>query len=457
MKLKTKIHLFSTLLMLVILTLTNIGVYFLFEKMAYDTEYKQLQIQSEEMTKSFSKMTEQTDPSTVMFAHMPRDGAIRIFDEMGGLIKSRESAVGLKDFTPIFKQDARYSIGKYDGVPAMSLRAPIIWTNGEVVELQVIHLLMDVKQSLTMLVLVLAGVTLIAMIPILMSSIALSRILIHPIERLIDTMSQSRQSGTYEKISLPSKGKDEMAQMAITFNDMMAQLEQNFKQQEKFVSNASHELKTPLTVIESYARLLTRRGFDNRDVAEEAVGAILGESVRMKEMIEQLLQLARNHEQMAFNFVETNLYEQIEKTVQPMRQAYARDFTFEGKSPAVVITDGEKFRQLLYILLDNARKYSDDQIKITMEESEEAYSISITDYGNGIPEDALPHLFTRFYRVEEDRNRKTGGTGLGLAIAKELADGLGVQLKVESISGMGTTIRLFVPKAQTWREKITLS
>lgn len=446
MKLKTKIHLFSTLLMLIILALTNIGIYFLFEKMAYDTEYNQLQIGSEEMTKSFSKMTAQTDPSTVTLAHMPRDGAIRIFDEEGAQIESKESKVGLKNFTPTFKQDARYSIEKYEGIPTISLRMPVIWTDGKVVELQVIHQLVDVKRNLTTLMLVLAGVTLVAMIPILISSIALSRILIHPIERLIETMSQSREAGTYEKINLPSKGKDEMTQMAFTFNEMMEQLEQNFVQQEEFVSNASHELKTPLTVIESYARLLTRHGFDNQEVAEEAVGAILGESVRMKEMIEQLLQLARNHEQLAFNFVKTNLNDQIEKTLQPMRQAYARDFTFEGAPHAIAVTDGEKFRQLLYILLDNARKYSEEKIKITMEENEDGYPISITDYGDGIPEKALPHIFTRFYRVEEDRNRKTGGTGLGLAIAKELADGLGIQLKIESISGMGTTIRLFVPK-----------
>ena len=148
-------------------------------------------------------------------------------------------------------------------------------------------------------------------------------------------MSQSRQTGNYEKIDVPAEGKDEMAQMGHEFNDMMGQLESNFKKQEQFVSNASHELKTPLTVIESYARLLSRRGFDDRSVAEEAVAAILGESIRMKDMIAQMLELARNQEQAAFNLVETDIHGLIEKTLRPMRQAYARDFILEGNGPAI--------------------------------------------------------------------------------------------------------------------------
>ncbi|QUW20998.1 HAMP domain-containing histidine kinase [Sporosarcina sp. Marseille-Q4063] len=452
MKLKTKIHLFSTLLMLVILSLTNIGIYFVFEKMAYDTEYNQLQLRSNEITKSFSKVNEKTDINTVIGAYMPPNGAIRVYDAAGKEIKGLNTVGEIKNYKPQFKQDADYSIEKFEGIPVLSIRTPVIWTNGEVVELQMIQQLVDVKGSLRTLTLILLGVTFIAMIPIIISSIALSRIITHPIEKLIETMSQSRKAGTYEKINIPSNGNDEMGKMATTFNDLMDQLETNYNQQEQFVSNASHELRTPLTVIESYARLLTRRGFDNRDVAEEAVGAILGESIRMKEMIEQLLQLARNHEQMKFDFAETDIYEQVEKTLQPMRQAYSREFLLEGVSPAMANTDGEKLRQLLFILLDNARKYSDDVVKTIIEESDEGFTISVIDYGNGIPKDALPNLFNRFYRVDEDRSRKTGGTGLGLAIAKDLADGLGAGLKVESIYGMGTTIRIFVPKVRILTE-----
>ncbi len=452
MKLKTKIHLFSTLLMLVILTLTNTGIYFVYERLAFDTEFHQLKMQSEDLVASLSQMTGQ-NPAMVLRAYIPPNGAVRVLDPTGKVKVESQSVEGIEHYHPEIGPAEKYTIGEFNNTPVMSMNMPIIWTDGKVVELQMIQLLTDVKHNLHLLMLILLGVTLIAMIPITASSIGLGRIVIQPIENLIKTMSQSRQTGSYEKIDVSAEGKDEMAQMGHEFNDMMGQLESNFKKQEQFVSNASHELKTPLTVIESYARLLSRRGFDDRPVAEEAVGAILGESIRMKDMIAQMLQLARGQEQVeAFNFVETDIHALIEKTLRPMRQAYSRDFILEGNGPVVVVTDPDKLRQLLFILLDNARKYSDREVKSTISETENAITIAVTDYGNGIPEEALPHLFDRFYRVHEDRNRKTGGTGLGLAIAKELADGLVAELKVESIVGMGTTFRITIPKEQILTE-----
>lgn len=452
MRLKTKIHLFSTLLMLIILTLTNLGVYLLFEKMAYDTAYNQLHQRSNELTSSISRMTSKTDASAVLRTYVPASGAVRIIGAADGKNPSVQNVEGFEHHHPAVRKDEKYSIDDFEGTPTISISAPVIWTGGEVVELQMIELLTDAKQNLTTLILILGGVTLLAMIPITMSSIALGRIVIQPIEKLIKTMSHSRSAGTYEKIKVSTRGKDELAQMGRTFNDMMEQLEQNFKQQERFVSNASHELKTPLTVVESYARLLKRRGFEDRAVAQEAVEAILSESVRMKEMIEQLLQLARNHKQVPFKFQRTDIYELVGKMLRPMEQAYARPFLLEGEGPAIAVTDVEKLKQLLYILLDNARKYSDGDIKTVIHESQMTISISIIDKGNGIPQDALPQIFDRFYRVDEDRNRKTGGTGLGLAIAKELADGLGAELQVDSTIGVGTTFRILIQKERILTE-----
>jgi len=215
------------------------------------------------------------------------------------------------------------------------------------------------------------------------------------------------------------------------------------------VSNASHELKTPLTVIESYANLLSRRGFADLAVAEEAVAAIVSESGRMKEMIEQLLELAREGTSQSFEFIETDIYSLIETTLKPMRHVYAREFILEGESTIFTVTDPIKLKQLLFILLDNARKYSDQEINIAITNTEKILSIVVKDYGKGIPQAALPHVFDRFYRVDEDRNRKTGGTGLGLAIAKEIADGLGATLQIDSIVNAGTVVTILIPTSSS--------
>ena len=128
--------------------------------------------------------------------------------------------------------------------------------------------------------------------------------------------------------------------------------------------------------------------------------------------------------------------------------AYDRKFVLNGDGPFFVNTDMEQLRQLLFIILDNARKYSEKDIKTTISENEHGTTISIMDYGDGIPKKDLDRVFDRFYRVDEARNRKTGGTGLGMAIAKDISDRLSAKLTIQSTVGFGTTIHIFLPSNQ---------
>lgn len=439
MKLKTKIHIFSTILMLIILVLMTVGIYFMYEKMAYDTEYKQLLEESEELVTSISQTSSINDPATILRAYIPSNGAIRIVDQNDQQLVAVQSMEGIESYKPQVNIE-NYQVKEYENTAILSFDIPIIWKDGSVVYVKIMQSMENVASTLSLLKLVLSGMTILATIFVMLSSMTLAEIVLRPIQRLTATMKRSSQSGTFEKIDIRKQGKDELSEMSQTFNDMMSQLEQNYRKQEQFVSNASHELKTPLTVIESYARLLKRRGFENRKVAEESVNAILSESVRMTEMIQQMLELAKNKERMPLKKEHVDIYRLLQQTLHQMQQTYKREFHLHGSGPMILTTDEQKMKQLLFIFLENARRYSNDKIHVYL--SGNPTSIKIQDYGDGIAEEHIPHLFERFYRVSQDRNRKTGGTGLGLAIAKEIAEQLKIDLSVKSTVGIGTTMIL---------------
>lgn len=445
MSLKSKIHLYSTLLMFVVLILAVVIIYFLFQRMSYNTEYEQLLSRSKELTAALSSLETEEDAAMVLRAFVPSNGAIAIRDSSGKTIINVQSIDGLGKL-PTNQSNSPYRIEDFQDQKVLILSIPIIWPTGEVVSMDMVQLLTDVVDNLQVLRFVLLGVTIFAMVPIILSSIALGKIVTQPIQKLIHAMNVSRKSGTYEKLTSFSKGNDELALMERTFNEMMEQLEQNYQKQEQFVSNASHELKTPLTVIESYSRLLQRRGFENREVVNEALNAITSETARMKQMITQMLEMAKSSENHILEISEVNVNELVESVVIPLRQAYNREFIIEGENPCIVETDARLIKQVLFILLDNARKYSEREIITTISYKEDFIEISVKDYGKGIPQEDLPHIFDRFYRVDSDRSRKTGGTGLGLAIAKELTERLGAELAIESVVEMGTLVRLTIPK-----------
>lgn len=413
--------------MLVIIVATNSGIYLLYEKFAYDTEYNQLQSRANDLSSTLSQLNAQTNLQQVLRAYMPTDGSVYIYD--GERLKTKVQAT-------LEMQE----------VPAITYTMPAIWIDGTVVDITLQQSMEEVERTLDLLKVILVVVSVVATIPIFLASLVLGRLILLPLERLNETMRKSASTGKYEKIDTTEKGGDELININRTFNIMMEKLEQHYQKQQEFVSNASHELKTPITVIESYAKLLLRRGFDNREVAQESLQAIANESSRMHEMVLQLLELAKNKEQLDIHFEQLELAPFLNKVASQMEQAYHRTFRIDAQIPKFINSDEKILKQLLFILLDNARKYSEDEVRIQATETTNHVRITIQDFGIGIPVEHIPHLFERFYRVTEDRNRKTGGSGLGLAIAHELAQQLGITIDVKSKLGEGSSFTLCIPK-----------
>ncbi|MCH7321842.1 HAMP domain-containing histidine kinase [Solibacillus sp. MA9] len=441
MKLKTKINIVSISLTMVILISSFTGIYFLYEHFAITTEAEHLQTRALELTTAISAL-EQTEGIDMVFrAHIPTDGAIIVQDANDKtLIRLQTTAEKIDVAT---QKNELYTVKSFGNIPYIAISTPMIWPDGQIVEAKFIQPLPTITENLNRLFIILLLMTLLALVPIFLASQLLVRLIVKPVTKLTTTMERNIQQSSFEQLAVNERSKDEIMQMTSTYNTLMAQLEDLHDKQQQFIGNASHELKTPLTVIESYAKLLKRRGTENVEVTDEALHAIIQESANMKHLIEQMLSLAKSAETTKITVSNFELSSFLQTIAANVQTAYHREIHLKAPN-VVVMTDESMLKQLLFIFIDNARKYSDGFIELHASVDEYLH-IEIRDNGIGIPKQDLPHIFNRFYRVNKDRNRKTGGVGIGLSIAQELALRLHATIHVESELGQGTIIQITLP------------
>ncbi|SDT05000.1 Signal transduction histidine kinase [Paenibacillaceae bacterium GAS479] len=448
MRLRSKIHLYSSVLFAAVIILMNLSIYALFWRMSMNSELDRAEAEAVTAAAGLREAADAAAMKDLLRAYVPLDGMLGVVGD-NGAVEGRVTSVGQPDLSRwklAFADQREVRTVRFEGRTFSYASIPVIWSVGEVANVQVLQSLEPAADNLRVLSRVLIAVTILALLPVFLSSWLLGRLVMHPIQAMTSTMREIRGSGSFRRLKQRDGARDELAEMGETFNSMMDQLESNYDKQKSFVSNASHELKTPLTVIESYASLLLRRGKDKPELLEESIQAIHSESVRMKEMTEQLLLLARPKEQWLVSLGQVDLGAAAEESARAFRNAYGREIAVDlPKQSVLAWTDGGKLKQLLFILLDNARKYSEEQIVITVtRKSDGGALLRIVDRGIGIPKEQLPKVFDRFYRVDESRTRGIGGAGLGLSLGKELADAIGAELTLDSVEGLGTTATIIL-------------
>ena len=241
----------------------------------------------------------------------------------------------------------------------------------------------------------------------------------------------------------------ELKTLAQAINAMLDRINEAYRSQSRFVSDASHELRTPIAVIQGYASLLDRWGKDDPATRQEAIDAIRQEADSMKALVEQLLFLARgDNDSVRF---QPQLCDLTELAAEVLRETEMLDQThhFDAKwlCAVPVVADEALIKQALRILVDNAVKYTpaEGRISLSVEGKDGLARLTVADEGQGIDKDSLPHVFDRFYRTDESRARQTGGTGLGLSIAKWIADRHNGWFEVVSWPGVGTRFTLVLP------------
>lgn len=247
-----------------------------------------------------------------------------------------------------------------------------------------------------------------------------------------------------------NESNDEIDTLIKSLNTMLENLDASFEYQKRFVSDASHELRIPLTIVLGYVELLKTMGTENQALLKESLDAIEDESTHMKNLVEKLLILARleNHR------VRVNLEPiKIDDLMVKMRQESLRlypthNFVCRPEYSGIMVADMELMTQVFRALSENAVKYSPEgsTITCTCQLKNQYIEFCITDEGQGIAKESIGNLTNRFYRLNEDRNRKTGGTGLGLSIVEALMKAQGGHIRIESTLNLGTQVYLYLPK-----------
>ena len=240
----------------------------------------------------------------------------------------------------------------------------------------------------------------------------------------------------------------ELRELAATINGMLDRINDAYEAQVRFVSDASHELRTPIAVIQGYASLLDRWGKTDEKTLQEGIDAIRAEADSMKELVEQLLFLARGENRTITP--ELTQFDLAELAAELADEATLINTTHDFRlvaEPALVAADRGLIKQAARVLIDNATKYTDANGVITLKTAmvDDTAVFSVTDTGIGIDEELLPRIFDRFVRADESRTRASGGAGLGLSIAKWIVSHHGGHLDVLSRAGLGTRITIVLP------------
>lgn len=269
-------------------------------------------------------------------------------------------------------------------------------------------------------------------------------------EDLTDTLDTISADRLDTRISLDST-ESELKTLAEAINSLLDRINDTYRSQIRFVSDASHELRTPIAVIEGYANLLDRWGKNDEKTLEEGITAIKDEAANMKDLIEQLLFLARgDNNTMSLQLETFDLAELAEEVLKESRMIDG-GHEFEANIDSVLIrADRGLIKQALRILMDNAIKYSNPggRIKLNISKTAHEAILSVQDEGMGISPDAVAKIFDRFFRTDQSRARATGGSGLGLAIAKWIIERHGGRIEVLSREEIGTRISFAIPVAK---------
>ena len=451
MTLRKRFTLFTIFWLIFILILFNIFVYFFVIRITTGSE-EQLVANKVNLLLEDAKIdtvNQMSDPNLLSEFYNVNE-VIRIVDPAGNIVNQLGTDTDLLNRPASFSRTHESGMSTVAGMRVLYMQVPLYDELEVIGSLEITRKLSLLDNYLQVLVAALTVTSAGAVFFAIFGTYWFTSKLTAPIQTMVQTMREIDRSGKLRMIEVKEKEESaELLQLIRAFNQMIERLDRTFAGQKQFVADASHELKTPLTVISSYAGMLKRWGRDDSSIRDEAIEAIAKESERMQNLIKSMLMLAEADQEdwlkpEVFDVVQLTdeLSSMLQKTFTRLIRIHA-----DAESTGIRINaDKDKIRQLMTILIDNAIKYSKEPIYITISQTRQMVRILVSDKGIGIPEHEIPNLFERFYRVDGARRRATGGVGLGLSIAKRIVDLHDGHIDVFSKPDKGTTIALQFPK-----------
>ena len=457
-RISTKITCFyaAVLLLVLILTsvLTGLGVYFSF--------YHQAEV---ELEISMNHVLQRMDQGMPIGPEVLGDDPV-----MPGVVLRITDLTG----QVVYENDSHYP--STQKIEKATLANPPFWANksmqvAQVKNMTLYHAKMDVeyrgqvyqmhffktitaeKHFLETLQKILFLMTILGFVLALAAGYFVSKRILQPIRDMTATARKIEIEKMDRRIVVPPV-RDELSELADTFNHMLERLEAGFRQQQRFVSDASHELRTPVTVILGYSDLLSRWGRSDEEVLDEGISSIRSEAEDMQQLIEKLLFLARADRQRQVLHKENIELSELVGDVMRKMKLVTRTHSVEllENEDGVIFADQVTMRQMMRIFLENSTKYTPAGGHITAcsrrTPDGKFMQLELADDGIGIAREDQQKVFDRFYRVDSSRTKAQGGvsgTGLGLSIASWIAEQHGIEISMESELGQGTKMILRIP------------
>lgn len=310
-----------------------------------------------------------------------------------------------------------------------------------------------VRQSAIFLTIALfaLGLGLLGLLPVLRRTLT-------PLSKLVDTVGKV-DAGRLSIRVPEGQGQVEIDRLSSSFNDMLHGLEQSFRAEReakermrRFVADASHELRTPMTSIHGFLEVLLRGAANDPQQLEKALLSMHGETKRINKLVEDLLLLAKLDRAPEFALSKYDLAVLLQEMEPQLRVlSGGREVTILAPAACECLIDADRMKQVVLNLFQNAVQHTASdggKIRIELSRREKEADLSIRDNGSGISEEHLPRIFDRFYRIDTSRSRKEGGSGLGLAISLSIIQSFGGTIRAASAIGEGADFRIVLPLAE---------